>query len=468
MKLNKVLVHGNFEILHTGHIRLFLYAKEISEKLIVGLCTSGLESEEIRRRLDTLESNPIIDEVVCYFQIEELIGKIRPNAVIKGREFIGVENPEELLLASYGGQLIFSSGDSSVLQSDVSPSLFSKTLITKESTENFLRRNQISLDMLAHTLNTFETKRILVVGDVILDEYVDCVPVGLSQESSTLVAQPLSSKRYLGGAGIIAAHCSSLGAQTTLLTVLGTDSESEIVRTFCNDYKTTLREVRDSNSPTILKQRFVHGKQMLFRLNRFQAQGFSRNIRDELKSQFYNLVEGFDAVIFADFSYGVLNLEDIGDMVIRAKSLGVFVAADSQSSSQIGNLLKFKGANLICPTEHEARIEIRSQDGLIVLSHKLLKLVQSDCIFLKLGADGVIVSGLKFKTDHISAMNENPVDVAGAGDSLIAASTLAFSTGASPYVAAFIGSLAAAIQVSRPGNQPISRSNIATLLDQLN
>lgn len=468
MKLNKVLVHGNFEILHTGHIRLFLYAKEISEKLIVGLCTSGLESEEIRRRLDTLESNPIIDEVVCYFQIEELIGKIRPNAVIKGREFIGVENPEELLLASYGGQLIFSSGDSSVLQSDVSPSLFSKTLITKESTENFLRRNQISLDMLAHTLNTFETKRILVVGDVILDEYVDCVPVGLSQESSTLVAQPLSSKRYLGGAGIIAAHCSSLGAQTTLLTVLGTDSESEIVRTFCNDYKTTLREVRDSNSPTILKQRFVHGKQMLFRLNRFQAQGFSRNIRDELKSQFYNLVEGFDAVIFADFSYGVLNLEDIGDMVIRAKSLGVFVAADSQSSSQIGNLLKFKGANLICPTEHEARIEIRSQDGLIVLSHKLLKLVQSDCIFLKLGADGVIVSGLKFKTDHISAMNENPVDVAGAGDSLIAASTLAFSTGASPYVAAFIGSLAAAIQVSRPGNQPISRSSIATLLDQLN
>jgi sugar/nucleoside kinase (ribokinase family) len=93
--------------------------------------------------------------------------------------------------------------------------------------------------------------------------------------------------------------------------------------------------------------------------------------------------------------------------------------------------------------------------------------MNSEFIFLKLGADGVILNGKNLKTDHIPALNENPIDVSGAGDSLLAASTLAFAAQEIASTAAFIGSLAAAVQVSRPGNVPVSNREILDLIDGL-
>jgi len=464
----KVLVHGNFEILHTGHIRLFAFSKDIGERLVVGLFTSGLQDEEIQRRLSQLNSNPFVDETICFTSIRELVETVKPDVVVKGREFVNVENVEEQIMSFYGGKVIFSSGDSNVVQTNFIPNILTKTNIVTEVVKSFCDRNKISPELLNNTIENFCKLKVLVVGDVILDEYIECSPIGLSQESRTLVARPTWTKQYLGGAGIIAAHCASLGASATLLTILGEDGESAQVVEKCYDFNVELISIKDKNHPTVLKQRFINGKQMLFRLNRFRQDGITREVRKEIRNRFEESVGQFDAVIFADFSYGVFDIDDVNSLVSSARNQGVFVAADSQTSSQIGNLSRFKGANLICPTEREARMEVRDQEGLIVLSHKLLEQMEADFIFLKLGADGLLINGGELRTDHIPSLIDNPVDVSGAGDSLLATSTLAFASGASPYVSALLGNITAALQISRLGNIPITDTSLKEILNQLN
>ena len=141
------------------------------------------------------------------------------------------------------------------------------------------------------------------------------------------------------------------------------------------------------------------------------------------------------------------------------------LAADSQSSSQIGDISRFRGVNLITPTEREARISSSNhEDGLVVLVQQLKKLSSTDNIFLKMGEEGMFIysgdtNGNEL-TDSISALNTSPRDVAGAGDSLLISGALTMTAGGSIWEAALIGSLAAAIQVGRVGNRSLKSKEL--------
>ena len=146
------------------------------------------------------------------------------------------------------------------------------------------------------------------------------------------------------------------------------------------------------------------------------------------------------------------------------------MAADSQSSSQIGDISRFKGMDFIFPTEHEARIALRNyDDGLVVLSEKLSQISDSENVILKLGSDGVLLHFKDnkldhYKTDRLKALNSSPKDVAGAGDSMLMSTLLSYAAGADQWKAALIGSVSAAIQIGRVGNLPISEKDLLDFL----
>jgi bifunctional ADP-heptose synthase (sugar kinase/adenylyltransferase) len=118
--------------------------------------------------------------------------------------------------------------------------------------------------------------------------------------------------------------------------------------------------------------------------------------------------------------------------------------------------------DLITPTEWEARISIQNQeDGIVVLAEKLKKIAKANHVLLKLGDDGLLVQTSSSNeddiyTDQVPALNTAPVDVAGAGDSLLIASAMAMATGANIWEVGLLGSLAAAVQVGRIGNIPLN------------
>jgi bifunctional ADP-heptose synthase (sugar kinase/adenylyltransferase) len=151
----------------------------------------------------------------------------------------------------------------------------------------------------------------------------------------------------------------------------------------------------------------------------------------------------------------------------------LFTAADSQSSSQIGSLSKFKHIDLVTPTEYEARLELRNDiDGIAILTQQLASTLKANSIILKLGADGVLLGGYKYgsevlSTDRIPSANSRAIDVSGAGDSLLAVSSLSMACGRSLQEAAYLGSLASGIQVSRKGNIPIQFEEVDIIIDQI-
>jgi bifunctional ADP-heptose synthase (sugar kinase/adenylyltransferase) len=183
-------------------------------------------------------------------------------------------------------------------------------------------------------------------------------------------------------------------------------------------------------------------------------------------SQFEAKVGQIDLLVFSDFNYGCLPTELVNKMIALARQKNIFIAADSQSSSQIGDISRFKGVNLITPTEREARLSVRNrEDGLVVLADELMRAMDVENILLKLGEEGLLVhtrGHAEWVTDRIEALNTQPKDVAGAGDSLLITSAMALASGASIWEAACLGSIAAAVQVGRVGNTPL------TLADLLN
>ena len=148
------------------------------------------------------------------------------------------------------------------------------------------------------------------------------------------------------------------------------------------------------------------------------------------------------------------------------------MAADSQASSQIGDISRFIGMNLVTPTEYEARIATRNfEDGLVVLADQVRRKSQSALVLMTLAEDGVFVRGAEVPTaaattERLPALNSTPVDVAGAGDSLLVVASMALSIGATMHEAALLGSMAAAVQVSTTGNRPICPDSLAEILAQ--
>jgi bifunctional ADP-heptose synthase (sugar kinase/adenylyltransferase) len=178
-------------------------------------------------------------------------------------------------------------------------------------------------------------------------------------------------------------------------------------------------------------------------------------------------------LIFSDFNYGLLDSELVLSIIKLAKAAGVFIAADCQISSQIADYLKYRGVDLVTPTEHEARVTLRNNhDGLAAIANTFQESLKSKYLMLTLGADGVLLQEQidhkhgSFKADVLPALNPNPKDVAGAGDSFLVLATLALAGGATINEAAYLASLGANVQVSRIGNIPITAEEILTALNK--
>jgi rfaE bifunctional protein kinase chain/domain len=468
-----VFVSGHFNILHTGHIRLLQFAKELGDILVV-----GVESDRIagaaahineKYRLEGVKLNNLVDDVILVDEpIISFVKKIRPDVIVKGKEHELSFNPEKAILDEYGGKLFFSSGETIFSSLELINKEFELTqnnIGIKMPTE-FQNRHKINENNLIEILNKFTNLNVCVIGDLIIDEYISCQALGMSQEDPTIVISPIDSRKFIGGAGIVAAHAAGLGANVNFISVVGKDSVSEYAREKLFKYKVNFHLEVDSNRPTTLKQRYRCSNKTMLRVSHLHQNAISVELQDNIYEHILSIIDKINVLVFSDFNYGCLPQDLVDKIISLAKSRNVFLAADSQSSSQIGDISRFENINLITPTETEARISTRNkEDGLIVMADKLKKISNPNSILLKLGENGLLVhtsieNQSEWLTDKIEALNQFPKDVSGAGDSLLITSSMALACGANIWESALLGSLAAAIQVSRVGNIPLQLNEL--------
>ena len=467
-----VFVSGNFNIVHPGHLRLLRFAAECGDYLVVGVLSDRLSGNAQLRQELRLEGVAAISWVTHAFMLDDapeaFIAELRPAVVVKGKEHESGFNPELQAVAQFGGRLLFSSGETVFSSVDLLRKEFSTAdLRSIGLPHEYLARHGIDTSKLQMLLQQFASLKVCVVGDLIVDEYITCQPLGMSQEDPTIVVTPVDSTRFVGGAGIVAAHAAGLGARVQFVSVTGADASRVFAEAELQAAGVQAHLLTDESRPTTLKQRFRSQGKSLLRVSHLHQAAIAAPLQTRLLEHLEEALQTAGLLVFSDFNYGCLPQVVVDKIIPMAMARGVMLAADSQSSSQVGNIGRFQHMDLLTPTEREARISTRNQeDGLVVLAEALRQQSSARYILLKLGEEGLMIHAgngaapSHWLTDRIGNLNSAPKDVAGAGDSLLIASALTLACGGNIWEAACLGSLAAAIQVGRVGNTPIQHREL--------
>jgi rfaE bifunctional protein kinase chain/domain len=339
-----------------------------------------------------------------------------------------------------------------------------KSLIWRQPTE-YINRHSCHRENLLPIINQFKDLHVMVVGDLILDEYIQCEALGMSREDPTLVVSPQESRMFIGGAGIVAAHCKGMGAKVSFYSIIGKDDLSEWAKKKLTDYGIQSHLHLDSSRPTTLKQRYRVAQKTIMRVSHLRQHEIGSEIQERIVKDIAEKLPSIDLLIFSDFNYGVLPQSLVEQIIELGRKRKIIMAADSQTSSQMGDISRFSGVDLVTPTEHEARISLRDHiSGLHIIAGDLLEKINSSMAVITLGEAGSLVMTKEGGIDRLPSMNTSPIDVSGAGDSMLVGIAMAKTLGASPFQSAYIGAIASAIQVGRVGNSPIQFSEIKQAL----
>lgn len=470
-----VFVSGNFNIVHPGHLRLLQFAAECGDFLAVGVFSDASSGVTIPAdmRLEGIRAIGIVNHAfLLHEKLESFLAKLKPEIVVKGKEFEDRFNSEKAVVESYGGHLLFGSGEVrfsslDLLQRELLETNYSSIL----KPGDFPKRHGFKVSDLLGLLQKFKGLRVVVVGDLIVDEYVTCEALGMSQEDPTIVVSPIKEDRFVGGAGIVAAHARGLGADVSYFGVVGPDATAKFAQETLSHFNVKARFFTDDSRPTTLKKRYRANGKTLLRVSHLRQHDISRELADELCAEVTLAIRNCDLLVFSDFNYGCLPQSLVDHIVPHCKQHGVMMVADSQASSQLGDVSRFSGMRLLAPTEYEARLATRDfTSGLAVLAEQLRRKANAEQIFLTLGAEGLLIHAASadsgnYITEQLPAFNQAAKDVAGAGDSLLTSASMSLAVGADIWKSAYLGCVAAACQVGRVGNSPLTMEELATELN---
>lgn len=471
LKHKTVFVPGIFNVLHPGHFRLLKHARSIAETVIIGLLDApSIDSEiyPVGERLKILREIGLADEIVIIVgDIRRHVFSEQPCCVLVGTEELQHLNGIADAVLSYGGKLVTSSGD--FLSEGQRYTKASPPIIYHDF--DYINRLDLNLNQLATKMDGLRKAEVCVLGEVILDEYVTGQAVGLSQEDPTIVMRPDQTTQYMGGAAIVAGHALGLGANSVgLVTVIGDDENGRVLSNLVAESGLDSTNIyTESSRITITKRRYRVQNKTLLRVNMFRNVDLDQDSKDRVREAIQQRLKTMNVLVISDFGYGMLDSDFIGELIGLAKQNNVFVAADSQTSSQHGDLAKMRGVDFVCPTELEARRALNDfKSGLVTICQNLSALLGCEQLVITLGSEGALLfdrsSGVGYTTEVVSALNNNPVDVSGAGDSFLISASMAMTSGLEFREAIYLASTVAAVQVGTLGNKPVQARIVNSFL----
>jgi rfaE bifunctional protein kinase chain/domain len=317
--------------------------------------------------------------------------------------------------------------------------------------------------------------RVLVVGDLALDEMIYGDAERISREAPVLILQHTKTKLILGGASNAAHNVATLNnGKTGVIGVAGKDYYSELLyETFENANIDCSRIVRDKNRKTIVKTR-ISGSittsitQQIVRVDRQSKGQICEETEDKIIRNIERVLPDYDAVILSNYHIGTLTDKIIDFTINLANKLGKVVVVDAQR-----DLSRYKNVTSMTPnlpdTEKSVGFEISGEDDLKRAGSKLLCETDAKAILITCGADGMFVTEPDGKYTKIPVFNKSEVfDVTGAGDTVTAVYSLALAAGIEPVYAAVIGNIAASIVVRQFGCATTTIDEILSAAKDLN
>ena len=480
-----VLTYGHFSTIHPGHIRYLKHASKQGDRLVVALVGDGQANQRTRyqfsqqERAEGLMLLPMVDAVLLLAddELPEAVSQLQPGVLVLGKEF--EHSPEPLIrkaiaeMRSARKAVQFHAGDIHYASAELL-SNSERELVDQRRNQFRLacRRQGLSLEGLLEDMQAWRHSNLIVLGDTIVDQYAACEAVGMSAEAPVVVVRELQKRNFIGGAAVVASHIRALGAECQLLSVVGTDSTAELVRRELAEREIGDGLVSDPSRPTTFKKRYLVENQKLFRVSRVEDHNLAAEIEDQVIQQLERLAPLVDGVVVSDFVYGVVTPRILQRLQRLAQDHKLLLFGDLQCSSQVGSVTRFQHFSLLCPNEREARLALQDKDsGLEQLSQQLLKSTGCERLVMKLGAEGFIAydrnSAGQTVNQLFPALSVNPLDVTGAGDSMLAVMATGLASGQAMMATAALACCMASIAVETMGNTPISSVALKSSIEEL-
>ena len=322
-------------------------------------------------------------------------------------------------------------------------------------------------ERLQHILDKAAAKRLLVIGDLMLDEFVWGNVGRISPEAPVPIVEVQSESSYPGGAANVARNLREFTSSVTMLGMVGSDTSGEkLTGLLQSEGISTEGLFTDSSIPTIVKTRIIAQRQQVVRVDREQrlAPGSGRQ---DILSKARELVGAADAVLIEDYGKGFLDQRLVNAVLETAHENGVIVTCDPNPK----NPLEWPGIATIKPNRSEAFAAagiplsppvhpVENDDALMKVGEILLSRWNAGALLITLSEQGMMLFRKDHPPYHTPTRAREIFDVSGAGDTSISLYTLGIAAGASPEEAAELANHAAGIVVGKLGTATCTRAEL--------
>ncbi len=463
-----VLCHGVFDLIHIGHIKHFNSAKKLGDILIVSLTPDRYVNKGPGRpifneklRSEFLKNISIIDHIVInnLSTSVNIINLLKPNIYCKGSDYKNHKNDvtgeirnEFKALKKYGGKIEYTN-DITSSSSKLINQHYTDLSHNQKKTIKVLKNKKIDLNKL---LNLSKKLNILILGEIIIDQYYFCETLGKSGKDPVLQMREENYETYLGGAAAIAGNVSKFCNKVTLLSMIGEkkDFYNLIKKKLPNN--ANLKLIFKEKSPTIVKKKYVDmiTNNKVFGSYIINDSPLDKRNEKKLSNFLTKELNKFDLVIVSDYGHGLISERNAALISKKAK----FVALNAQINAAnrgYHTMNKYKNIDCVIINETELRHELRDKNTKINnLMNSLSSNLNIKDLIVTQGSEGATLYNKKLnKFFYMDAFASKVVDKIGSGDTMLSLMSIFLKLRLDKTYALLIGSLGASQSVSSMGNK---------------
>ncbi len=317
----------------------------------------------------------------------------------------------------------------------------------------------VDIKKMKNTIKNFKDKKVLVLGDIMLDKYIWGEVVRISPEAPVPVVQVKKDTSCLGGAGNACRNLESLGAFPLLVGITGEDAEAEWIKAHVPDSRGIFT---DKKRPTSVKTRIVAHQQQVVRVDSEMTSAISYKQAEKILA--FIMKEDYDGILISDYNKGVITRSLMTKLLAFTKKKRIPVFVDPK----IENFPLFSPITLITPNHHETEkiMDHACMDDSEVdkAGRKIFQKIATKYIIIKRGERGMTVFEKGRKSLHIPSLAREVFDVSGAGDTVIATASLALLSGSTILEAAYLANTAAGIVVAKIGTATVTATELLKAL----
>jgi len=315
-------------------------------------------------------------------------------------------------------------------------------------------------------ISKFDKCHILVVGDLMLDEYLWGVVDRISPEAPVQVVSIKNEDYTIGGAGNVVNNIVSLGAKVSTAGVIGTGRNGRLILSKFNELGVdTAGIVQEPGRPTTQKTRIIASHQHVLRIDRETNKIISNPTLEKITRFIEDKIPDVDVVLISDYGKGLITKTLLSRLTAAAQKHKKITIADPKGL----DFSKYSGVSIITPNKKEAalasEVEIADESTLLKAGNRILQNVGLDRLLITCGKDGMVLFEQNKEPYKVSAKAQQVYDVSGAGDTVLAVFGLAIASGASFKNCVTLANTAAGIVVGKVGTATVSRQELATALE---